>query len=89
MTQAYRAARTFFQPAVFYLAVAIVAVIVASALLATGTLTLGGTPGSVQSHGEISPAVIDSGREWEKQRRQQSGETYQTFEEKMTEARGW
>ncbi|HJP71109.1 MAG TPA: hypothetical protein VJ975_05265 [Candidatus Limnocylindria bacterium] len=39
--------------------------------------------------GVISEAVRNSAADWEQQRRAQSGETYQTFEEKVTEARGY
>ncbi len=37
----------------------------------------------------IDQNVVDSGRAWEQQRRAQSGEGYQTYDEKVTETRGW
>ena len=39
--------------------------------------------------GVISDAVRDSAASWEGQRRAQSSEGYQTFDEKVTEARGY
>ena len=39
--------------------------------------------------GAISDAVRQSAADWEEQRKAQSGESYKTFEEKVTEARGY
>lgn len=72
---------------------AAVAAFVMAAVLAIGIVLNGGvpTPNISTDSDRITtdPAVLQSGRDWENQRRQQSGETYKTFDQKVTEARGW
>jgi hypothetical protein len=72
---------------------AAVAALVMAAVLAIGIVLNGGvpTPNISTDSDRITtdPAVLQSGRDWETQRRQQSGETYRTFDQKVIDARGW
>lgn len=71
MAQARQADRAM--PQVATLATILVAAMLAVAMLATGTLNLPGTPLGTQDRGEVSPALIQAGQDWELQRKQQSG----------------
>lgn len=71
MAQARQADWAMPQVAIF--AAILVAAIITAAMLATGTLNLPGMQPGTQPRGEVSPALIQAGRDWELQRKQQSG----------------
>jgi hypothetical protein len=72
MAQTRQAERGIPQSA-FYLAAAVVAAIVLSAMVATGSLNLFEARAPIVDRGGVNPAVIQAEREWERQRHQQSG----------------
>lgn len=71
MAQARQADRALPQTAIF--AAILVAAALAGAMLATGTLNLPATHSGAPDRGGVSPALIQAERDWELQRRQQSG----------------
>ena len=71
MAQARQADRALPATAIF-LAAAAIAAVVLTAVISTGMLDLFGSQ-SPASRAGVSPAVLESGRQWELQRRAQSG----------------
>jgi len=72
MAQARQAGRALPQSA-FYLAAALVAAIILSAMLATGTLNILGARAPIVDRVQVDPAVIQAGRAWERERLAQGG----------------
>lgn len=71
MAQAQQASRTLSQFALYFGAFCIAALIVGVMIL-TGALNAADTRPSHRERGVVSPALIQAGRDWELQRKQQS-----------------
>lgn len=72
MAQAHQADRAMPQVAIYLLAI-LVGVVVIVAVLASGTLNFAGADSTFGDRWEVSPATLQAGRDWEMQRKQQSG----------------
>lgn len=72
MAQARQADRAF-PPTAIYLAAAALAAVVLTAVISIGMLDLFGGQSSSGGGTGVSPAVLESGRQWELQRKAQSG----------------
>jgi hypothetical protein len=73
MTQARQAVRSF-PVAVIYLAAAVIAAIVLSAMLVTGAPSLFSTQAPSSELAPVNPALIEAGHEWERRHRLLTGD---------------
>jgi hypothetical protein len=55
------------------LAAALVVAVVITAMITTGTLHLFGAQATPVSHSAVTPAVLQAGRDWERQQQAQGG----------------